>query len=156
MTTCSPLMISHLLYRATPLDKCALLATRDGVTALLWVGAGVAGWRTLRARPPTRRKLWDHEMAQPVPTFASSNTEFAAFIFLVCAMGAAVWAELLVLGAANLVVYAVVDKTADLCAWGFGDHHPPWTIKPTTHPSNDPISGVRITILKRRDSIRGD
>jgi hypothetical protein len=147
-------MISHFLYRETPLDICALLATRDGVTALLWMGAGVVGWRTLRARPLPRREEWEHEKAQPAPAFVSSNTEFAAFTFLVCAMGAAVWAELLVLGVANLAVYAVVDKTADLCAWGLGNHHPSWSAqanKPATHPSNDPISGVRITLPRRKD-----
>ncbi len=142
---CSPLAISHLLYRATPLDSCFVLATRDFVTALLWVGAGVAGWRTLRERPPQKRKRWEHERVGPALEFVSSNTEFTAFVFLVCAMGAAVWAELLVLGAANLVVYAVVDQTAGVCAWVFGNHHSQKTTHspPRLLPHN-PVSRVRI------------
>ena len=155
---CSPLAISHCLYRATPLDTCVVLATRDGVTALLWVGAVAMGWRTLREKLPPRREKWAHEKNGPPLKFASSNGEFATFVWLLCMMGATLWAELLLLGLTNFAVYIVVDKTADICAWGFGNHHPyreaARTTKPIPHPPNDPVNAVRITLPWRRDGIR--
>ena len=146
---CSPLVISHLLYRSTPLDTCALLATRDGVMGLVWAGTGAAAWRVARARAP--KSMWTHETKEA--QFASSNAEFALFVLLVGLMGGLLWAELLVLAVVNVWVYLSINLTATLCAHLLGKSPPKSHLYPIQPPpipkENDPISSVRIDPMHR-------